>query len=270
MPNCPGDLTFSSTHARKRREAARTSLGEGTTLKILAFGLFLLGARREDIARYLGMPMGTLLSFLTRVGTHGLDAMRDRRRTRATSPSQPQPPDDRSPCSVETHEAHVRVEFRVPNRELTIPLANTLQIRAVLLTLLDNGLLAVEEVARPLDLSPRRVRDLMTAMRDEDLVALFDKRKGQTKDYRFTPEIKSELVQQVAVNAITGQPTSSRAIAESLQERCSIELSDRSIRWHMSKLGLTRLAQTLPALVMALKKTPDDSEGGPSSAGPSG
>ena len=268
MPNCPGDLTFSSTHARKRREAARTSLGEGTTLKILAFGLFLLGARREDIARYLGMPMGTLLSFLTRVGTHGLDAMRDRRRTRATLPSRPQPPDDRSPCSVETSETHVRVEFRAPNRELTIPLANTLQIKAVLLTLLDNGLLAVEEVARPLDLSSRRVRDLMTAMRDEDLVALFDKRKGQRQDYRFTPEIKSELVQQVAVNAITGQPTSSRAIAGSLKERCSIELSDRSIRWHMSKLGLTRIAQTLPALVMAPKKTPDDSEGGPSSAGP--
>ena len=267
MPNCPGKLTFSSTHARKRREAARKSLGEGVAQKIMAFGLFLLGARREDIAGYVGMPMGTLLSFLTRVSTHGPDAMRDRRRTRATSLPQPKPPDDNPPCSVRTDEEHLRIAFGMPGRKLTIPLANTLQSRAVLFTLLDNGLLAVEEVARTLALSPRRVRDLTTAMREKDLVALIDKRKGQTQDYRFTPEIKSELVQQVAVNAITGQPTSSRAIAESLQERCSIELSDRSVRWHMSKLGLTRIAQTLPALVMARKKTPGDDSEGPSSAG---
>jgi hypothetical protein len=267
MPNCPDDLTFSSTHARKRREAARESLGEGTAQKIMAFGLFLLGAKREDIAGYLGMPMGTLLSFLTRVGTHGLDALRDRRRTRATPQPRPEATDDKPPCSVRTHQEHLQLTFGVPGSKLTIPLANTLQSRAVLFTLLDNGLLAVEEVAEALALSPRRVRDLTAAMREKDLVALIDQRKGQTQDYRFTPEIKSELVQQVAVNAITGQSTSSRAIAKGLQQRCSLDLSDRSIRWHMKKLGLTRIAQTLPILVLAPKKTPENDSGGPPPAG---
>lgn len=267
MPNCQDDLTFSSTHARKRREAARESLGEGTALKIIAFGLFLVGAKREDIAGFLGMPMGTLLSFLTRVSTYGLDALRDRRRTTATPQPRPKATDDKPPCSVQIDQEHLQVTFGVLGSKLTVPLANSLQSRALLFTLLDNGLLAAEEVAQTLALSPRRVRELTAAMREKDIVSLIDQRRGQTQDYRFTPEIKSELVQQVAVNAITGQSTSSGAIAEGLQQRCNLELSDRSIRWHMNKLGLTRIAQTLPALVSAPKKTPGNDSGGPPPAG---
>jgi hypothetical protein len=84
---------------------------------------------------------------------------------------------------------------------------------------------------------------------------LIDKRKGQIQDYRFTPEIKAELIQQVAANAITGKPTSSRAVSQHIKKRCNLVLPDRSVRLHMNKLGLPKILNSLPALVEDLKKT---------------
>jgi hypothetical protein len=92
-------------------------------------------------------------------------------------------------------------------------------------------------------------------MQEGDVYSLIDKRKGQTQEYRFTPEIKAELIQQVAANSITGKPTSSRVISEQIKQRCNLSLPDRSIRLHMDKLGLSRISKSLPELVQRLKKT---------------
>jgi hypothetical protein len=57
------------------------------------------------------------------------------------------------------------------------------------------------------------------------------------------------------VGSVTGISTSSNAIASKLKERCSIELSDRSIRVHIAKLGLNNIRKSLPELLNTLKKT---------------
>ncbi len=157
-------------------------------------------------------------------------------------------------CSVKKENGYLRISIGSSGVEFTMPAGNRLQCKAVLFTLLDNGLVAASEVAKAVGLSRRRVRDLTAAMREKDLPALLDRRKGQEKDYRFTPEIKSELVQQFALNALSGQPTSGRAIAEDLQRRCEMELSERSVRLHLNKLGLVRIADSLPELLEAQKK----------------
>ena len=97
---------------------------------------------------------------------------------------------------------------------------------------------------------------LSQGLQKGDVHALIDKRQGQKRDYLFTPEIKAELVQQFAANAVTGKPISSRVISEQINERCNLKLPDRSIRLHMKKLGLPNIAKSLPALVETLKKTP--------------
>ena len=99
---------------------------------------------------------------------------------------------------------------------------------------------------------------LNTKMHKADVYSLIDKRKGQIQDYRFTSEIKAELIQQVAANAITGKPTSSRAVSEQINQRCNLVLPDRSVRLHMKKLGLPKISKSLPTLVEDLKKTPSN------------
>ena len=75
----------------------------------------------------------------------------------------------------------------------------------------------------------------------------------------MTPEVKSELIQQFVVNALSGGPTSGRAIAEDLQQRCEIEVSQRSVRLYLNKLGLSKLKESLPALLADQKKRSSNS-----------
>ena len=56
-------------------------------------------------------------------------------------------------------------------------------------------------VAEALDCSCGNTDILLNKMRVDDISALVDKRKGQQKDYIFTPEIKSELIVQFSLNS---------------------------------------------------------------------
>jgi hypothetical protein len=90
-------------------------------------------------------------------------------------------------------------------------------------------------------------------MTQKDLICLIDKRQGQQKDYVFTPEIKSELIVQFAVNAATGKSTSSSVLTNDLEQRTSYKFSPRSIRYHINNLGLRGKAIELKKLI-GLKK----------------
>ena len=252
MSNCPIDLHFSKTHFNKRIEKAYESLGVKVANRIIGFTLFLLGAKREDIAKYLQMPVGTFLSFLTRTNRYGLLAFEDRRKSTHKK-------------VVET-EASVKASLALTNQSLIvqlggnnqaiiIPRKNLLQCKVILLTFVNNGLLTAKEVSDVLGFSVRHIRDLNVKMHEGDAYWLIDKRKGQIQDYRFTPKIKAELIQQVAANAITGKSTSSRAVSQQIEDRCNLILPDRSVRLHMKKLGLPQISKSLPALVEDLKKT---------------
>jgi len=256
MLNCPLTLTFSPTFRAKRLRKACDLLGTAVVKRLVAFVLFLLGANREDIARFVSMPFGTFLSLLIRIETIGLAGFEDRRKSSPLEHVQTQSPamtlrvKDRSVSVVPSAEAHI----------IDIPPGNALQAKVVLLTFLDNGLLSSKDTSYVLEFSQRHTRELNSRLREKDAYALMDNRKGQLRDYRFTPQIKAEIVQQFAANAISGTKTSSRTIAGQIERRCGLHLSDRSLRLHIHKLGLSYIVQSLPQLVDTLKKTlPDNS-----------
>lgn len=251
MSNCPIELSFSKTHSDKRLNKAHQTFGVKTVTRIIGFTLFLLGAKRENIAQHLQIPLGTFLSFLTRTDQYGLPAFQDRRQSTPTAVVKPM--SHPTKASVVLAEDNVTLELGA-NMTISIPRQNRLQCKTILLTFVNNGLLTAKEAADILELSERHTRDLGTKLNKGDVYALIDKRQGQSQDYRFTPEIKAELIQQVAANAITGNSTSSRAISRQIKARCDLVLPDRSVRLHMNKLGLPKLSQSLPTLVEHLKK----------------
>jgi hypothetical protein len=252
MSKCAFELNFSKIHSNNRIEKAYESLGVKIVTRIIGFTLFLLGAKREDIAQYLHMPMGTFLSFLTRTDQYGLLAFEDRRKSTYQKAVKIEAP---VKVSLAVTEQNVIIQLGGNNQAIIIPRKNLLQCKVILLTFVNNGLLTVKEVSEVLGFSARHTRDLNVKMHEGDVYWLIDKRKGQIQDYRFTPEIKAELIQQVAANAITGKPTSSRAVSQQIKERCNLVLPDRSVRLHMNKLGLPKISNSLPALVEDLKKT---------------
>jgi len=149
----------------------------------------------------------------------------------------------------------VRVDFEGKGR-IQIPQENSLQTKVVLLTLLDSGLVGTRDVSEVLGLSTVHTLNLARALEREDIPGLIDKREGQKQEYRFTEQVKAELIQQFVLDIVAEGGVSGRSLSEHLLERCQLRLSERSIRDQLGKLGLSRIKVSLPNLLSGLKKTP--------------
>ncbi|MEE8307811.1 MAG: hypothetical protein V3R81_11135 [Gammaproteobacteria bacterium] len=151
------------------------------------------------------------------------------------------------------------IQFGHPGGVLNIPATHPIQARTVVLSLFNAGALSAQQCASALGISAAHCRELARQLASEDVAkSLFDKRAGQQHDYRVGVEQKAEIIQQLVARAVTGRSTSSEVLADQVNERTQASLSARTIRWHIRKLGLTDIGNTLPQLLEALKKTPTD------------
>lgn len=255
MLNCQS-LHFSEQCSLQRMDIARGTLGENVVKRIICFGLYLLGASRSSLSSSLNIPPDTIKSSNKRILQNGIAAFKDNR-YKSTLSILPPPKKGSSP-RLSIKGEFVKINFDFHEQPISIPFKNNIQLKVVLLTLLDAGFLAAQDVSEVLGYTPNHVQALNNKLKTEDVYALIDKRQGQKTEYRFTPEIKAELVNQVAANVISGHPTSSRILSENLDKRCNLKLPERSIRFYINKLGLSKMSKSLPALVGTIKKTPVD------------
>jgi hypothetical protein len=251
MKNCLPELNYSTVNREKRLAHAKSVLGVKFVNRIIAFVLFLLGAKRQEIAQYLEVPLDTLLSFFTRVTNYGSSGFLDMRSKKAAMAHTVQ---SELTCSI--NEYQFELNFGQSIKTISIPKNNELQFKTLILTFLDNGILDRKTAANALNYSTGNTDKLLREMREHDIGSLVDKRHGQQNDYVFDPVTKSELITQYAINAAMGKPTSGCVLAGDLEKRTSLKLSDRSIRFHIAKLGLKDKARVLWEQI-GLKKTPD-------------
>ena len=248
--NCKG-LSFSQKLHDQRVLQAESLFGATVVQKILGYALFLLGMSRSKISSTIGMPEGSVRSLVLALNQRGLPAFEDQRTK--TSSFKPSPPSISTP-TLEEHDSCLQVNFGTGESTLDIPASNTLQKRVFLLTLLNSGLLKCSEVAQALNLSPDRTRKLAKILQQQDVNAISDQRRGQQQDYRFSPEIKAELIQQFVLDIVSHGKVSGKQLSAHLDERCQLTLSPRSILYHVSALGLSHLKKTLPKSLCELKK----------------
>jgi len=241
-------LTFPEGLSRERVERATEVFGRPVVLRLVGFALFLLGGQREEIAKLLGMPVGTFFSFLTRLHRIGLDGFRDRRAGRTLAAAEPP-----KPTRVEIQGGELAVELPAKKR-LRLPRSDPLQCRVVLLNLLESGVLSAAQAAQALGLSDRHLRLLRQKMRQGGALALVDQRRGQQGDYRVDAQTKGELILQFVVAVITGKPATGEQLAKELKEHHQKDLPARTVRLHLSKLGLPDLKETLPTLLADVKR----------------
>jgi len=219
--DCQG-LAFSPALSERRIARAAESFGFGVIRRILCFALYLLGLERSAIGRSLGIPSDTAKSIIKAILRDGLAALEDRRRSTRFRPPAPL---EAPPIHLREAEEQIVVDFGFPDRQLKLSRQDPLQVKTVLLSMLNSGL------------------------------SLVDQRQGQQQDFVVSPSVKAELIQQFAVEAIRSGRTSSRAISEKLKERCSLDIPDRTVRHHLSRMGLRRIKHSLPQLLAAVKKT---------------
>lgn len=225
-------------------------MGAKVIKRIICFALYLLGVDRKSISDLLNIPPGSTRSIIRAVFCGGLAAFEDRRRR--TSTFLP-PREQKTKVAVSVQEEWIVVDLG-GSGQIKIPPQNFLQARVILLTMLNNNLLNTREVAEVLDISMAHVLNLARGLQTEDVSSLIDKRGGQQQEYRFTPEVKAELIQQFILDVVIEGHTSGRLLSEHLQERCKLSLPERSIRHHVKELGLARIKKTLPPLLAQVKK----------------
>ena len=249
MINCQ-NMSSSDELQHQRLSQAEKILGKKVILRILCFALYLLGFQRSCIARALETPAGTVKSVIRAVLRDGLPALEDRRGSASTFlPAQKK----EVHINVERREHAVGVDLKAAG-SLEIPRENHLQIRVVLLTMLISNLLTTREVAEVLGFSTVHTINLAHRLHADDVVALLDRREGQKQEYRFTAEVKAELIQQFVLDTVTSGRVSGKLLAEHLNERCKLSLSERSIREQLVKSGLSRIKRSLPVLLKGAKK----------------
>ena len=259
MSNFQSEISFSKKLSEKRIIESNKLLGVKTVNRIIGIALFLLGGNREHISKFLNIPIGTLFSLLTRFRYNGVNAFVHQRKNQnqyddKTVSNKTEIEDTQTCLNIVFGEQTKSISIPVAKNELIINASNQLQFKTVILSFMNSGFLTVKETSAILGLTERHVRELNKMLQKNDIMSLIDKRQGQQKDYIFTEDIKAELIQHYSANIISGRSTSSREISKQLNEACNCNISDRSVRHYILKLGLNKIKNTLPNLLDELKK----------------
>lgn len=247
------DLPFSPRLSESRMDLAQESFGVGAIRRLLCFALYLLGVNRNAIGKALGIPADTAKSMIKAVNQNGFAAFEDRRRSLPRF--RPPAPVKRPPIIVQEEKLDVVVDFGFPDTSIRLSRQDPLQMKIVLLSMVNNGLLSSRQAADALQLTSSHTAVLARRLLEQGSHSLVDQRKGQQQDFVVTPQVKAELIQQFAVDVMTAGHTSSSGISQKLRERCSIVISERTVRHHLARMGLGGIKRSLPQLVAAVKKT---------------
>ena len=247
------NLIFSPRLSENRTVQAQQTLGAVVVQRILCFALYLLGLNRKTIGQSLGIPSETAKSIIKAVNRDGPMALEDRRRRFSSflPKSRPEAP----PITLREEEDHIGIDLGVSGRYLKLSRQDPLQLKTVLLSMFNNGLLSNREVAEAMKLTPSHTATLARRLDEKGALSLVDRRQGQKQEYRVTAPVKAELVQQFAVDIITSGQTSGSKISNELKERCNIAVPARTVRHHLAQMGLREIKESLPQLLAVVKKT---------------
>jgi transposase len=242
-------VTFSAKTSSNRINKATALFGETMIKRIIVIALFLLGANRQQISEAVGMPIGTLFTFLTRFNKRGIVSLSTGNQTEKVEPSV-------HPTEVIYENAGIKsnLDFSRIMSTISPPAGNDLQHKVLVLSFFKWGAISCAEAAEQLGFSERHIRDLSLKLEVGDVYDLIDKRQGQQQDYNVTTDVKAELIQQFAFNVVTGKPTSSHQLCQQVNGACGTSITDRSIRIHISKLGLKAIKKSLFSMVDDFKK----------------
>lgn len=250
MLNCR-NIEFSPTLALDRKGAAERVIDESIIRRIIAFALFILGANRAQIAKETALPPGTVRSLIRRVLNSGIEGFFDQRRNVATKAADTC--EDPQPASI-VHVAPETGTLIVGGGQVQLPRDNPIQRKVVLLSLIGEGMLSAEGVAAALDLSVSHVRRLHSDLMASDVEAVFDKRRGQLCDYRFGPELKGRMILQFVLELAESGRASGSAVARRLGQECDERVSERTVRHHLNRMGLTSIKEQLTTGLRDLKR----------------
>ncbi len=157
-------------------------------MRVLAFALYLSGASRKTVAALVEMPEESVKTAIRVVLRDGFSALRDRRWSVSEAPRGAKAAPLELRISARREGQWCIVDFGPSVERLQIPIAHPIQVRTVLLSLLNAGLLSVQETASVSGISAAHCRELARKLANHDVAeSLVDKRQGRKRGYRVGP-----------------------------------------------------------------------------------
>ncbi len=249
------DFSFDPKLSANRMEKAEVVFGKKVLINMLCLCLYLLGVKRTMIATVLGLSANTVRAKIRTFIKDGFYSLGDRRQKSLVQHFEKEPQRDSAVSQVAIKQTQEEIVIAIGQTSVVLPRKNNLQARTILLTLVNNKLISKAEASDILNLSTAHIGVLCKELQDKDIYCLIDKRKGSQEDYKFTPDVKAELIKEFAVSCLTGTSASGKAIGEKMDTTLKTSFSERSIRFHMQKLGLNRIKKTLPEKYEMEKKS---------------
>jgi len=222
--------------SQKRITRAINTLGEGVVIRILAFASYLMGWSYEDIARNYGYSIPGLKSLLQQVLLQGVERFVDQRRKDAWQSPYVEPPAVK--CQVDLEQRDDGMVVNIEKASLFIKEEDTLARKTLAILLVDSGVLTQKEAAELTGTKPLAVSKNYQAFKAEGAAGLVDKREGQKQEYRFTPQVKGELIRGYSLKALENISPSSSVLAQHLSEVFGQPFSRRSVSYHLDQTGL--------------------------------
>ena len=151
-------IEFSPEKSQERITRALKVFPAEVLNKMLAFSIYLLGAKRQSVAKLVGMPDESVKTTIRVALCDGFGSLRDRRYSGIDK--RPEACATELRVSARREDEFCIVDFGVLGKELRIPLSHKIEARTVLLSLLNANLLSLTEVATALELSCSHSREL--------------------------------------------------------------------------------------------------------------
>jgi len=233
-PQLPAEQ--STTNAQKRLDNAVKVLGKDVLVRLLIYSLYLLGFKRETLAKMFGYQLAGIKSIIDRISEYGLEGLIDQRRT-IKEPKQLKPEAIPEPLNIT-----VRRDDHLARKVLAV-------------CLVEAGAISAGQGACYLGYTPQAFSRLLKRYREKGSAELLDKRRGQQRDYKVDLDVKSEILYQFL--KLTSQNTafSSRdihqAVTKAFPEK---KISERTVRYHLTLLGFSQVHRRLKEELFGGKK----------------
>lgn len=236
-PQLPDEQSLAN--GRKRLQVSTTVLGKDVLVRLLIYALYLLGFKRDTLARLFGYQLAGIKSIIERVNSFGLEGLIDRRRSiKEQESSKPE-------ISLTTQDIVIFLPGPV---DLKLKQDDLLARKIMATTLVDAGIITSLQGAEILEYTPQAFSRLLKRYREKGSTDLIDKRRGQQHDYKVDLAVKSEILYHFlkfsCQNIFFSSKDIHRAVNETFPEKA---ISERTIRHYLTIWGFSRVHRRLNA-----------------------
>ncbi len=241
---CPDLKNFQSRHkGHKRIQHAVNCLGEDVVKRILSYSLYLMGYSYDFISGITDFSEGGLKTLTKQINNNGTERFQDQRRKEDYPYLYLKEKDkDRADVAsvkyVEQDDIYAGFEIK-GNISLEIRKDDIMGRKFLTLLFMEADLLKQKDVAKIMNCQRLTVRQNLLKFRSTGIKGLLDNRRGQKSDYKFSDEVKGEILRKFISCVFDMETPTKTNINKYLNEKFSQSYSVRATALHLKKLGLT-------------------------------